>query len=270
MKSKFFNTRADGKPVLNRTYWNAWYKAERGKLEDKRRSAWGEPTKVMIEEIKKAVGNLRGKKVVILGEGDGRYSVFLVNERARVDHVDYSEGAIIGLKNHVWERHGSSVSIYPITKEISRGVFLIKISELREITAYQMSVSMYGKLPGTKLAAGADLVLSSGLMEYLTPGEVERAIRTWQEGTKVGGAHAIVYLAKGPGVSDIPGEHPHEPGFVESLYPRRKWRFTFQGDTTREDTHIVIRPEDTIITPDRPAETHVHRIMRFVAQKLDD
>ncbi|GEM_PF-6900040 len=271
MNSKFFTTRAaDGKQVLNRTYWNAWYEAERGRLKDKGQSAWGKPTALMLCEISRIVGDLKGQNVAIFGEGDGRYSIHFARQGANVVHVDYSEGAINGLREVIRENggHGIGRTKAEDQKMLIVGKGIIDIVQ-EDVSAYTQHIRSGGSISTLTDFQKIKLVLSSGLAEYLPPQELAELVRFWQEITLVEGAHAIVYLAQGPGVSEIPGEHPHEPGFIESLYDKGKWRFTFQGDTTREDTHIIIRPEDTTIEPDRPAETHIHRIMRFVAEKLE-
>jgi SAM-dependent methyltransferase len=256
-----------GKAVLSKEYWNTWYHISNtgpGK------SAWGKPTSVMLEGIQKAVGDLKGKRIADLGAGDGRYSVHFAEQGAHVDHVDYSKTAVMCLfalsmgKIASLEQNGRTVYVF------ERG---------GRITLFEMDAGIYSRsmdregLPSIDDIESKprdpkyfDLIFSSGLAEYLTPDELRGMIGHWQNATAVGGAHAIIYLAQGPGVSYIPGEHPHEPGFIESLYDG--WNMTFRADDTRPDKHVIIgfdEPEYALINK-QPTE-HFHRIRRFIAVK---
>ena len=115
-----------------------------------------------------------------------------------------------------------------------------------------------------------DAVLSSGLAENLSQPELASVVWGCQDITTVGGVHLFVYLIQGPDVSDIPGEHPHPAGIIESLYLQPAWRLTYTSDTgdpsseSRPDKHVVISHQDTALENLAPTE-HFHRIRRMAA-----
>ena len=267
MTNKLFTSRG-GLTVLSKSYWDVWYAAAERK---NGASAWGNPTKLMLEEITKAVGELSGKRIVDLGAGDGRYSVHFAMQGARVDHVDYSSEAHEDL-GKLADAHGASKGM---DLENARDKFIFNGSKVRNgwIISYRMDAKEYTEIE-LPSQAPATLVFSSGLAEYLHPDELRVLVQSWQNATAPGGANVIVYLIKGPGVSEIPGEHPNEPGMIESLYDQKKWCITFTTDTgnpqeeTRPDTHVIINQSDgeQELTSKSPA-THIHRIRRFVAKK---
>ena len=244
--------------VLSPRYWTDWYHNDRtGK--DPARSAWGNPTKLMVEEIARVLPDLRGKQVSDMAAGDGRWSLFFAGQGAEVRHVDSSPGA----------NHWLGITARAMGATTSNGRYTShRFDQSGMVTEYEADVIDYTKGSMLEHPNKRDIVFCSGLMEYLSPQEVAWLVRVWQQQTAVGGIHVIVYLAKGTGVADIPGEHPHEAGSVESFYSKG-WRMMFNADDYRPDTHVIITPEDRVIAPDREPETHQHRIMRFIAMKTD-
>jgi SAM-dependent methyltransferase len=272
----------NGIEVLSPAYWNAWYaNARRGQAPAK--SAWGDPTRLMVEQIVRASGNLvdrseetpRRKFVVDLGAGDGRYSVWAAKQGAIVDHVDSSKGACDALVEMALANEARVERLGGMHGNVTADGRTLHFDSGGMITICAVDASYYTRRLLAMTVDFPDVVFSSGLMEYLSPHKVATLIRRLQEKTAVGGVHAIVYLAQGPGVSEIPGEHPHVPGSIEELYGAG-WRRTFTTDTgnpadeIRDDTHIILGRTDGIeaLTIGAPV-THQHMIRRFVMVKED-
>ncbi|MBU0590568.1 class I SAM-dependent methyltransferase [Candidatus Micrarchaeota archaeon] len=248
---KHFTQRQGGLNVLGPGYWNKFYNDAKGK------SAWGNPTRLMLGWIQTAKPE-GVNRVLDLGGGDGRYAIYFAANGSHVDIVDSSKAAVKALIRLSEEKGATSTDV--------AGQKRLGFPNGGMIDPYAMDVMSYFSGSEGVEVTMFDLILSSGLLEYLTPNEVKYLITKLQTATKPGGMNLIIYLAQGEEVSDIPGEHPHVAGSVENLYGD-EWKMIETTDTTRPDTHIIMHYNGTV--SDAP-ETHSHRIIRFIAIKNEE
>ncbi|AFH61799.1 SAM-dependent methyltransferase [Paenibacillus caseinilyticus] len=155
---------------------------------------WGKEPNELAKRVPAFIPEERrpGKKLLDLGAGEGRDSVFLAKLGFDVLAMDFaSEG-------------------------------LAKARRLAEEAKVSIR-TLEGDLNDWMLPLSVDVIYSIGTLQYLHPENRPRQFRHWQDRTAAGGLHVLFAFTRHPDVETAPdwgkNEYLYEPQELESCYP---------------------------------------------------
>jgi tellurite methyltransferase len=141
-----------------------------------------------IEGLEKALVYVKGKQVLDLGVGSGRNTELLINKGFKVTGVDSSPDALRILNNKI----------------DSPNLTLIN----DDLLEYQFNKKF-------------DLILSIGVLHFLSPKNSQELLKKIQNHTKIGGINFVVVKMSQNRAGDLPNVFAHKQ--LKNIYQKAGW-----------------------------------------------
>ncbi|WP_426453116.1 SAM-dependent methyltransferase [Paenibacillus sp. S-38] len=155
---------------------------------------WGREPNELAKRVSAFIpeGGRQGKKLLDLGAGEGRDSVFLAKLGFDVLAMDFSSAGLAKAR---------------------------RLAEEAKVSIRTLEGDLNDWVPD----AEADVVYSIGTLQYLHPENRSRQFRHWQDRTAAGGLHVLFAFTRHPDVETAPdwgkNEYLYEPQELENYYP---------------------------------------------------
>jgi len=167
---------------------------------------WGEEPNELARNLVKLIGSIQlpGKRIVDLGAGEGRDSVFFAQKGLDVLAIDLAPSGL-NKAGELAEKMGTSIQVLE--------------ADLNDLV----------------LDDSFDIVYSIGALQYIEPGKRERQFHHIKEKTNPGGLHVLCSFVKHPALEIAP-----DWGKNEYLYERNELQDYYTGWQTVYSEEFVI------------------------------